>query len=50
MGFAEFESNDFDTQRDVEYWNNLLAQNDAGLKVVAGAHTEIKLQPRSTWL
>ena len=40
MGFAELESNDFDTQRDVEYWKNLLAQHDAGLKVVAGAHTK----------
>ena len=44
MGFPPLDSSDLDTLGRVEKWNEELAKVD--LKVAAGAHTEIHLNPK----
>ncbi|GJE89571.1 catechol 1,2-dioxygenase [Phanerochaete sordida] len=50
--FPELPTDDVDTLKRVEWWNAKLAEQapDAGLKVVAGGRTEIRLNEKPGWI
>ena len=51
LGFPPLPADDADTHKRVEWWNAKLAEHapDAGLKVVAGGRTEIRLNEKPGW-